>query len=135
MWVEQSKTGNRVCIPLGLRLQALNLSLGEVILRCRDRVLSKHFVHHSAFAGRAKPGDQVRASTITAEFAAARDACGLTWPPDSAPPSFHEIRSLAARLYDEQGVNAQVLLGHKRPEMTALYRDARGAEWAEVDAS
>lgn len=135
LWIEQEKTGNRICIPLSIRLHAVNLSLGEAILKCRDRVLSKHFVHHSTYAGRAKPGDPVRRHTITAEFAAARNACGLTWPDGTTPPSFHEIRSLSARLYDEQGVNAQLLLGHKHPEMTALYKDARGAEWVEVRTS
>ena len=49
-------------------------------------------------------------------------------------PTFHEIRSLSARLYgDEFGAEfAQALLGHKSAQMTELYRDARGREWAEV---
>ena len=49
-----------------------------------------------------------------------------------APPTFHEVRSLAARLYAEQGVDAQALLGHESPDMTALYRDVRGSEWIEI---
>lgn len=48
------------------------------------------------------------------------------------PPTFHEIRSLAERLYDEQGVNTQALLGHRDPRTTALYKDVRGAEWIKV---
>ncbi|MDR3352759.1 MAG: hypothetical protein LBO00_07160 [Zoogloeaceae bacterium] len=35
-------------------------------------------------------------------------------------PTLHEIRSLAERLYREQGVDMQTLLGHKSPLMTAL---------------
>jgi integrase len=132
LWVEQGKTGNRVCIPLDLRLQAVNWSVGEVVQRCRDVVLSRHLVHHSAFAGRAKPGDKLRLHTITAAFAEARDKSGLTWPAGKTPPTFHEIRSLAARLYAEQGIDAQALLGHKSPDMTALYRDVRGSEWIEI---
>jgi len=52
-------------------------------------------------------------------------------------PTFHEIRSLAARLYaDQYGAEfAQALLGHKSAEMTALYRDSRGKEWMEVRVS
>lgn len=65
-------------------------------------------------------------------FAEARDLAGLNWPEDKTPPSFHEIRSLSARLYTEQGIDAQALLGHKSPDMTAIYRDVRGAEWIEV---
>lgn len=89
--------------------------MGEVVARCRDNVLSHYFVHHSAFAGRAKPG--------------------LKWSAANTPPSFHEIRSLAARLFTEQGIDAQALLGHKSADMTALYRDSRGAEWVEVRTS
>lgn len=66
-------------------------------------------------------------------FARARMASGLTW--SGTPPSLHEIRSLAARLYAEQGgVNVQSLLGHKNASMTAVYRDMRGAEWIDVAA-
>jgi integrase len=121
-----------VCILLDLRLQAVNWSVGEVVQRCRDVVLSRHLVHHSAFAGRAKPGDKLRLHTITAAFAEARDKAGLTWPAGKTPPTFHEIRSLAARLYAEQGIDAQALLEHKSPDMTALYRDVRGSEWIEI---
>jgi hypothetical protein len=35
------------CIPLDLRLQAVNWSVGEVVQRCRDVVLSRHLVHHT----------------------------------------------------------------------------------------
>lgn len=70
--------------------------------------------------------------SITGAFAEARDRTGITWPEGKTPPTFHEIRSLSARLYDEQGIDAQALLGHKSPDMTAVYRDVRGAEWIEV---
>ncbi|ARJ67816.1 hypothetical protein WV31_20265 [Magnetospirillum sp. ME-1] len=53
-------------------------------------------------------------------------------PAGKTPPTFHEIRSLAARLYTEQGINAQALLGHKSADMTSIYRDVRGSEWIEV---
>ncbi|HEY0834656.1 MAG TPA: phage integrase Arm DNA-binding domain-containing protein [Azospirillum sp.] len=132
LWIEQGKTGAKVCIPLALRLQVVNWSVGEVIARCKDKVLSPYFLHHSAFAGRAKPGDKIRLQTITNWFAEARDKTGRNWPDGMEPPSFHEIRSLSARLYAEQGTDAQSLLGHKSPDMTAVYRDARGAEWVEV---
>lgn len=60
------------------------------------------------------------------------DLTGITWAEGKTPPSFHEIRSLAARLYNDQGIDAQALLGHKSADMTAVYRDTRGAEWTEV---
>jgi enterobacteria phage integrase len=132
LWVAQQKTGAKVCIPLSLRLDALGWSLGEVIERCRDHVISPTFLHHVRHVGKAKPGDSIREATISAFFAEARDRSGITWPEDKTPPSFHEIRSLSARLYAAQGVDPQALLGHKSADMTAVYRDARGAEWIEV---
>lgn len=132
LWVSQQKTDAKVCIPLALHLDAVGWSVGEVIERCRDQVISPRFLHHSRHVGRAKPGDAIRAPTLSAFFAQARDLTGITWAEGKTPPSFHEIRSLAARLYNEQGIDAQVLLGHKSADMTAVYRDTRGAEWTEV---
>ncbi len=53
---------------------------------------------------------------------------------EESPPSFHEIRSLASRLYAaEYGMEfAQKLLGHKSMKMTSLYLDSRGREWVEI---
>ena len=53
-------------------------------------------------------------------------------------PSLHEVRSLSARLYHEQGVDVQTLLGHKHAEMTDVYKDDRGLsrhEWKRVAVS
>lgn len=49
-------------------------------------------------------------------------------------PSFHEIRSLASRLYEaEYGKEfAQKLLGHKSMKMTNVYLDSRKNEWVEI---
>jgi integrase len=143
LWVEQEKTGARVRIPDSLRLEAFSLSVSDVIKRCRDGVVSRYMIHHTKHAGRAKPGDKVRAATISQEFArcvrpakARAIADGnnnlFAWKPGSTPPSFHEIRSLSARLYSIQGVDTQSLLGHKSPSMTAVYKDSRGADWVDV---
>ncbi|WP_353861441.1 tyrosine-type recombinase/integrase [Azospirillum formosense] len=132
LWVEQGKTKAKVCIPLDLRMNAVGWSVGEVIARCRDNVLSRHFVHHSSNVGGIKAGSGVSLNTISAAFSEARRKSRIAWGEGKDPPTFHEIRSLSARLYAAQGVNAQALLGHKSPDMTALYRDARGSEWIEV---
>lgn len=135
LWVRQHKTGALVCIPLDLRLHAAGWSVGEIFARCRDNIISKHLIHHNTHIGRAKPGDPIRPQSITCAFAEARDKAGITWPADKTPPTFHEIRSLAARLYADQGTDAQALLGHKSADMTAVYRDARGDDWIEVKSS
>jgi integrase len=93
--------------------------------------VSRHLLHFSRAHGHAKPGKPVSLVALTKGFAKARDLTDLEWK-GSEPPSLHEMRSLAARLYDQQGVDSQVLLGHKDPATTALYRDNRGAEWMEV---
>lgn len=55
---------------------------------------------------------------LTQAFPTVRDSTGLKFGPN--PPSFHEIRSLAGRLYErERGEDfAQRLLSHKNMTMT-----------------
>lgn len=131
LWVVQQKTGKLIHIPLDLRLEAAGVSLGEAISRCRDGVASRYMLHHSR-KRKANPGEQVWLDTISKAFAKARDMTGVAW--SGSPPTFHEIRSLAARLYTaERGADfAQGLLGHSDPRTTATYRDTRGHEWLEV---
>jgi len=131
-WCEQAKEGTRLVIPLSLRLEAVGWSLEEVIKRCRDNVVSHYLIHHSKPRTKSKPGEQVWIDTITKGFKRARELSGLTWAADKTPPTFHEIRSLAERLYAAQSnVNTQELLGHRDPRSTATYHDARG-EWVRV---
>lgn len=131
-WCEQEKEGTRLVIPLTLRLNVVGWSLEDVVRRCRDNVVSRNLIHHTRPRAYSKPGEPVWIDTITKGFRRARDLSGLTWPADKTPPTFHEIRSLAERLYAEQGnVNTQELLGHRDPRSTATYHDARG-EWIRV---
>ena len=131
--IHQGKGGNRLRIPLSLRLDVVGWSVGEIIKKCRDHTVSKHMLHHShTFTRRGKVSNKVFIDTITKAFARCRDATGLTWG-DKEPPTYHEIRSLAERLYEKQGnVNTQELLGHKDPRMTRVYHDPRGAEYIDV---
>lgn len=132
--VVQSKTGTRLRISTGLRLEAVGLELGAVIKACRDRVVSQNLIHHARTISLAKAGQKVVLDTISKEFAAARDraAAGLRIDLGDNPPTFHEMRSLAARLHAVEGRDPQALLGHRHAKMTDLYRDSRGAEWIDV---
>lgn len=132
--VIQSKTGARLRISTGLRLEAAGLDLAAVIKSCRDRVVSQHLIHHARTISKAKAGQRVVLDTISKEFAAARDraAAALGIDLGENPPTFHEMRSLAARLHAAEGRDPQVLLGHRHAKMTDLYRDSRGAEWIDV---
>lgn len=132
LWVHQQKSGNRVRIPLELRLNVLGLSVDDIIRRCRDQVVSHYLLHNLRNHGRAKAGSAVYLDSLSRGFARIRDLTDLRWPEGLLPPSLHEIRSLSARLYTSQGVNAQQLLGHKNAAMTEVYQDVRGAEWIDV---
>lgn len=139
LWVTQKKTKAKLRIPFALRLDALGWSLEYAIAECRDDVVSPWLLHHVRNFTKAKPGDPVHENTVSKGFAQARKLSGLTWPAvDEAgnpqtPPTFHEMRSLSARLYEGQGgVDVQVLLGHRDPKSTAIYKDSRGTEWQEV---
>lgn len=134
LFVTQSKTKVKLRIPVNVRLDVLGLSLDDVIKRCRDSVISKSMLHYTRHAGTAKPGDPVPKASLTRGFMHARKASEITWEEGRTAPTFHELRSLAARLYtDQYGAEfAQAILGHKSASMTAMYRDTRGAEWVEV---
>jgi len=132
--VIQSKTGARLRLSTSLRLEAIGLDLATVIKMCRDLVLSKHLVHHCRSFAKAKAGSPIKLETLTLAFAEARDkaAANLGIDLGEHPPSFHEMRSLAARLYDAEGRDPQTLLGHKSAAMTEMYKDGRGSEWINV---
>ena len=69
---------------------------------------------------------------ITQAFSEVRDMCELGLGPN--PPPFHELRSLASRLYEkERGEEfSQRLLDHKNLAMTKKYLDVRGSEYVMV---
>lgn len=123
--VRRGKTGVQIDVPLELRLDALGMSLGDVIARCKaSSVATKFLVHHVRPHGNAPTGSPVHPDSITHAFANARTLAGIDG--DDAP-TFHEIRSLAKRLYSEQGnVDTKALLGHLTERMSALYADPRG---------
>lgn len=132
VFVEQGKTGSRLMIPVALRLDRLGITLKDAIARCRTHVVSKYMIHHIRHAGAVKPGESIHPNTVARMFAEARDRSGLVWK-GKTPPSFHEIRSLSIRLYEEQGgVDVQALAGHKNAATTALYKDSRGIEFKTV---
>ncbi|NIA73994.1 tyrosine-type recombinase/integrase [Providencia rettgeri] len=126
--VQQEKTGAKLAIPLSLKCDALNLTLGDVISICRDLVVSPYLLHYKHTSGNAKIGGRVSNASLTTSFKNARNKCGLEWEEGTAP-SFHELRSLSERLYREQGIDTQKLLGHRTQIMTDKYNDDRGKEW------
>lgn len=128
--ITQGKTGSKIRIPLGLRLDALGWTLRGVVKQCRQGILGAYMVRNEKDHAKAKAGKPLHTSSLSAGFAEARKAAKLKFT--GTPPSFHELRSLAKRLYDAQGIDTKTLLGHKTEQMANLYGDVRGAEWLEV---
>lgn len=126
--IEQEKTGSRLAIPLSIRCEALDISLREVVAKCRDAVVSKYLVHFRHATSQAPRGGQVSTKTLTPAFKKARDKSGLKWD-TGTEPTFHEQRSLSERLYRDQGIDTQKLLGHRTSKMTDKYNDDRGKDW------
>lgn len=115
LFLVQQKTGMKIALPLELFNEAIGMSLGDVIEQCpgSDYLLGER---------------QVNPWSLSYGFCAARD---MAYPRErwTVPPSFHEQRSLAERLYRDQAVNTQRLLGHKSSKMTDKYNDDRGREF------
>jgi len=138
LWVQQGKgrSGHetKLMIPTDVLLPAVGLTLDDVIKQCRDAIVSKHVIHHTRHIASSKPGDPLTSQSITMVFKQYRTLAEIATPDEKTPVTFHEIRSLSARLYaDAYGKEfAQAMLGHKSGRMTALYRDGRGQEWTEV---
>lgn len=135
--VAQGKSGGETKLQIdgAIRLAKVGASVAEVVAGCRDLIVSRHMVHFTERTSMAKPGDQVRSQVISVAFQRAREKAGIEATEGRSPPSFHEIRSLAERLYREEfGAEfAQALLGHKSAQMTAKYDDLRGG-WKAINA-
>lgn len=120
LWIIQQKTGAKIAIPLDIELYGIKLS--KTIADCENN--SEFVINNN--------GNKITVERISKEFRRFRDISQLNWVGE--PPSFHEIRSLSARLYTEtMGSNfAQKLLGHKSSTMTAKYQDDRNNSWIEL---
>ncbi|HBE9179195.1 TPA: tyrosine-type recombinase/integrase [Serratia fonticola] len=128
VWITQGKTGTLISIPLSLRMSKVGKTVGEVISKCITASTSEYLISSSSTKSGRDPGS-LHADSLTKAFVSARKESGLTFT--STPPTFHEIRSLSGRLYeDEYGKEfAQKLLGHKSMTMTNRYLDRRQKEW------
>lgn len=131
-WCERTKTGARFFLPMHLRLNVIGMSLDDVVKQCQATgIVSPYLIHQTKRIRGATLGKPIHVQQITRSFQQELAKLDIDWG-DKDPPSFHEIRSLAARLHKEQGdVDPQQLLSHKDPKSTSIYTDGRG-EWVRV---
>ncbi|HCM62067.1 MAG TPA: integrase [Morganella sp. (in: Bacteria)] len=113
LYIEQRKTGTKLSIPLDLDI--CGIKLRDITDACGDGYLF-------STSGGKVPSEQM----VRKYFLSARESTGLEW--EGSPPSFHEIRSLSARMHTKERSTefAKQLLGHKSVAMTAVYQDVRG---------
>ncbi len=122
--VIQEKTGARISIPLDLHLDALGVSVRDVVEGCR--AYAKVVDGEDSCLIRKSTGKPLSGASMSWRFAQAREGAIGVHKGDGAPPSLHECRSLCERLFREQGINTMVLMGHTSQGMTDLYNDDRG---------
>lgn len=125
--VRRSKTEARIAIPTRLRMDAIGMSLADVIERCKSTgIESKYLIHHHRKHVLVYRGSHVKIGSVSQAFADARELAGIK---GQNAPTFHEIRSLTKRLYLEQGgVDTKALLGHSNDQTANLYANSRGLE-------
>ena len=136
--IEQQKKagknfGARVEIPLTLRMDCIDMTVGDVIEHCRESAKPGPTLLRQA------NGRRIEMSSLSARFCECIKAVlGAADPGEYKRPSLHEVRSLSARCYIAQGMPpavVQTLLGHSDLEMTRLYLHERGAnaqQWKRV---
>jgi integrase len=125
----RAKTGAWIAVPTVLRMDALNVSLADLV-SARSAVISPYLVHHTTTQSQTRPGDRINPRTMSGAFTQAVRLAGIT---GDSPPTMHELRSLARRTYAAQGnVDVKALLGHSGEKVSELYGDPRGVEPVKV---
>lgn len=93
LYVTQQKTGTRLRLPLSLHLDAIDCSLEQAIERCHG------YAPNDDYLLRKSTGCPLNPDSLSARFEDAREGAIGLWTGDGHPPSLHECRSLAERLY------------------------------------
>ncbi len=116
----QKKEASHVAIPIGKELK-------RIIDESRDNVASPFVVHRipDRQVKRSKEVShptQVAPDYLSRSFSAVRDKLGIC---DKLAmderPTFHEIRALAAHLFDQQGIDPQGRMAHSDAKSTKIY--------------
>lgn len=126
-------------------------AIEDLIQRSRGMMpLSPFIVHRnpkrklSVMNGPVKPSNKehwtaVEPDMLSREFKRLREQVpSIKMLPTREQPTYHEIRSLGARLLELKGVKVdsiQVLMGHADEEMTQHYLDGHGIRWQQAQGN
>lgn len=116
----QKKEASHVAIPIGEELKRIiddsrdSVASPDVVHRIPDRQVkrSKEVSHPT----------QVAPDYLSRSFSSLRDSLGLCdHLKMDERPTFHEIRALAAHLFDKQGIDPQGRMAHSDAKSTKIY--------------
>lgn len=127
----QHKEASHVAIPIGAALKV-------IIDNSRDSVASPYVVHR-LLEKRSNPiskevthPTQIAPDYLSRAFSALRDKIGVAAElPIEARPTFHEIRALAAHLFEMQGIDPQARMAHSDAKSTKIYTQNH-VDWVHV---
>jgi hypothetical protein len=116
----QKKEASHVAIPIGDELK-------RIIDGSRDNVASPYVVHRIPERNVKRSKEvahptQVAPDYLSRSFSKLRDQLGLSDHLEMEErPTFHEIRALAAHLFDNQGIDPQGRMAHSDAKSTKIY--------------
>lgn len=127
----QMKESSHIAIPIGPELK-------RIIDESRDRVASPYVVHRlpdktsNPISKEVNHPTQVVPSYLSRAFSALRDSLNIAGKyPIEERPTFHEIRALAAHLFEVQGLDPQARMAHSDSKSTKIYTQNH-VEWIAV---
>lgn len=125
------KEASHVAIPIGHQLK-------EIIESSRDNIASPYVVHRlpdkrsNDISKEVKHPTQVAPDYLSRAFSALRDQVGVGKNLQMEQrPTFHEIRALAAHLFEKQGIDPQARMAHSDAKSTKIYTQDH-VDWVSV---
>lgn len=125
------KEASHVAIPIGDELK-------RIINDSRDSIASPYIVHRlpehnsNPISKDVHHPTQVAPNYLSRAFSRLRDKIGVGEKfPIEERPTFHEIRALAAHMFERQGINPQARMAHTDEKSTRVYTQNH-IQWVEV---
>ncbi|RAW96111.1 MULTISPECIES: tyrosine-type recombinase/integrase [unclassified Photorhabdus] len=125
------KEASHVAIPIGEKLK-------QIIDDSRDSVASPYVVHRlpkrmpRKISAEVQHPTQVAPDYLSRAFSDLRDKVGVAAHLSiEQKPTFHEIRALAAHLFDQLGIDPQARMAHTDAKSTKIYTQNH-VDWVEV---